>query len=268
MADVSDVEVALVNAAIAIAYPNGAASASAFGAPVRVYRGMPPSAPPAAAGCGSVDVSIYPDPDRSRDTTRWGVQVFDITRPPGVTVSTEANSATFAGAALAGDLAGILAGGSAYVYAAQAGDDAGLVAAVLADAIRATTICWLAGSTLSIPAYQSIVARTAAPANCLEEWARQEQDIRLIVRATTPQLRDSACSMLGAGLATITFLTLADGTGGRLRYRATSSSDEDQASSVYRRVLTYTVEYGTTVIRQQPSMLFGDLQWNGQTILV
>jgi hypothetical protein len=102
----------------------------------------------------------------------------------------------------------------------------------------------------------------------MEEWARQEQDMRFCVRATSPQLRDAACGLLGSGLATIAFLELADGTGGRLRYRSTGSSDDDQAASVFRRTLTYSVEYGTTVTRQTPRMLFGDLNWNGQTILV
>ena len=269
MADISDVEAALVTAVTAIAYPNGLGTPSAFGGGARIYRGLPASACLLDdRNAGIVDVSIVPEPGRTRDTTRWGVQVFDIAGSPGLTVESQNNSATFYGTALVGDLAGALVDGTAYVYAAQPGDAAALAAAALADAIRTISICWLTNATLTVPGCKSLIGRTAAPATALEEWGRQEQDFHLSVWAPTPQLRDAACRLICGGLASISFLTLADGTGGRLRYRATASNDDDQASCIYRRTLTYVVEYGTTVTRQSPCVLFGDLNLNGRTILV
>ncbi len=269
MADLSDVEAALVNAVTAIAYPNGVAAPSALSAPVRIYRGLPSgNALVSDGGSGIVNVSVFPVAEHSRDTTRWGVQVFEIPGTPGLTVAAQGNSATFSGTALSGDLAGVLVGGTAYVYAAQPGDSASLAAASLGTAVRAATICWVTEATLTVPGFTIIVARTASPAMALEEWARQEQEFRLSVWAPSPQTRDAACSLIGSGLATITFLTLADGTGGRLRYKATGSKDDDQASSIYRRDLIYTAEYGTTVLQQSPTVLFGDLNWDGQTIMV
>jgi hypothetical protein len=269
MADLSDVETALVAALMAIAYPSGSSGASAFGAAAKVFRGQAAGSMLVAdAAAGVVDIGVFPDPGRGRDTTRWGVQVTELGGSPGVTVVTDGNSATFYGSANRGDLAGVLVGATGYVYAAQTGDSASLVAACVAGAIRANTICWLTGATLTVPACTAIAARTGAAAQALEEWARQEHDFRISVWAGTPALRDAACGAVGAALATMTFLTLADGTGGRLRYSATASDDADQASSVYRRDLVYTVEYGTTVLMSGPRVLFGDINANGRTILV
>jgi hypothetical protein len=269
MADLSDVENALVNLLTLLIYPNGAGAESALQAPARVFRGLPASSLLLEDRTnGILDISVFPVAGSTKDTTRWGVQAFELPGAPSLTVSAQGNSASFTGIAAAGDLAGVLAGQVAYIYAAQPGDSAALVAAVLADAIRANTICWLTGATLTLPGFSQMVARTAAPASALEEWGRQEQDFRISVWAPNPLARDLTCSFVSAGLVTTAFLTLADGTGGRLRYRSTASIDEDQGSSIYRRDLVYSVEYATTVLVQSPTVLFGDLGWNGTTILI
>jgi len=269
MADLSDVEMALVGAIIALLYPAGPGTASALALPVKVFRGMPTSSALLDdRRRGVLNIGVFPVPDHTRNTTRWGVQTFETALQPGVGVSVQGNSAVFSGVASRGDLAGVLIQPEAYVYAAQPGDSAALVAAALGDAIRANTICWVNGATLTVPGVTTVTARTGAPASGLQEWARQEQEFRISVWAPTPQSRDAACGIVCGGLATVTFLELADGTGGRLRYHATKSVDEDQASSIYRRDLIYTIEYGTTTSVQTPTVLFPDLTWRGDTIFV
>jgi hypothetical protein len=269
MADLSNVETALVQAIIAIIYPNGKTAASVLKMNVKAFRGMPSSGLLLAdRASGILDISVFPVPGATRDTTRWGVQTFDIPSTPGLTVAVVGNSATFAGIAAPGDLAGILAGQTAYVYQTQPNDTAALVAAVLAGQIVVNTTCSVDGASLTMSALQSIVARTAAAATALQELGRQEQEFRISVWAPNPQVRDQACSFVTAGLAAISFLTLADGSGGRIRYKSTASIDDDQASSIYRRDLIYTVEYATTIALQTPTVLFGDDKYNGTTILV
>jgi hypothetical protein len=185
---------------------------------------------------------------------------------PTLGVETSGMSATFFGDASAGDLAGVLINQQVFIYQAQAGDSAALVAASLADAVRAKMICWLSGATLSAPGAFNFIARTASSVIAIEEWSRQEQGFQVSVWSPTPTLRDGAAQVIGGLLAQTSFLTLADGTGGRLRYRSTANYDADQASSIYRRDLSYDVEYGTTVTSNNPTMLFGDLDWNGTTI--
>ncbi len=265
MADLCDVENALV-AAVACA-GGGGPVVRLGGQPARVYRGTPPvTGLTLDRAAGLVDVCVFPVPGATRDTTRWGVQTATLAIANGLGAAVSGQSATFAGTALGGELAGVLADGQPFVYAAQAGDSGALVAAALADAIRAVRICWLQQATLTIPGAVTLVARTAGTASVVQEWARQEQEIRISVWAPTPAARDAVCGAISAALAQIAFLTLADGTAGRLRYARTASFDDDQVASVYRRELVFVVEYGTTVTVQRPTMLFGDLDYDGTTI--
>jgi hypothetical protein len=214
---------------------------------------------------GVVNVSVSSVPGATNNTTRWGVQTWVAATAPGITVSVLGNSAVLAGVPNPGDLAGLLVAGVAYVYQARAGDSAELVAATLADQVRQNQICWLSGVTVTVPGVPSIVARTVALQPSTAEWARQEQGFRVSIWAPTPALRDAACSAVCSLFATVAFLPLADGTGGRLRYRNTASFDDGQDAGVYRRDLVYDVEYATTSTSLLPSMLFGELVYNGVT---
>jgi hypothetical protein len=170
------------------------------------------------------------------------------------------------GVASSGDLAGVLVNEQAYVYQTQAGDSAALVAAALADALRTAMICWLTQETITVPGAYYLIGRTASLVSLLEEWGRQEQGFQISILAPTPNLRDLVAQVVSCTLIQISFLSLADGTGGRLRYRSTANYDTEQASSIYRRDLNYDVEYATTILNNNPTMLFGDLAWNGTTI--
>lgn len=267
MADLSDVESALVGAITAIVYPGGASLPSLTGSPVRVYRGWPLSGSlDNDLLAGIVNISVFPIPGGTRNTTRWR-PVADVT--PGVatlTVTTNGASATFGGTGGAGQLAGLLVANQAFVYRGQAGDTPALVAAMLAQSVRASMVCWLSGTTVTVPEATTLVARVAADGTLLTEWARQEQGFRISAWCPSPAVRDSVCTAIGATLSAVAFLTLADGTAGRIRYRSTSSFDDDQDAQVYRRDLIYDVEYGTTIAQAAPSMLFGDLVLAGAAI--
>jgi hypothetical protein len=265
MADLSDVEAALVAAILQSAVlGNGGACPVLGGSPMRVYRGSPPTtALTLDRKAGVVDVSVFPVPDATRNTTRWGPQTVTTGLAAGLSSSVTGQTAVFEGVAVAGELAGLLVNGQPFVYRAAAGDSAELVAAALADLVRATQICWLQNASLTIPGAVTLVARTAGVASVLQEWARQAQDFKISVWAPSPQTRDAVCGALGAALAQIAFLTLADGSSGRLRYQKTASFDDDQVASVYRRDFVFEVEYGTTISLHGPTMLFGDTDYNG-----
>jgi hypothetical protein len=240
---------------------------SSVGVPVRIYRGKPTNAALRVDRTTStVDVAIYAVAEPSRDTTRWGVQVTELPSTSTLTVGVSGNSATFFGSASAGDIAGALVDQQVFIYEAQPGDSAPLVAAAIADAIRTAMICWLSDATITVPGAYDFTARTASSVNALEEWSRQEQGFQVSVVAPRPSLRDGIASEIRQSLAPIGFLLLADGTGGRIRFRSEMNCDADQAASLFRRDIIYDVEFGVTVINSNPSMLFGDLSWNGTPI--
>jgi hypothetical protein len=268
MADIAHVEAALVAALVSALYPNGLETVGVLGTPLRIHRGTLNNTDLRYdRGNHIVDIGVHLLPGGGRNTTRWGVQVTEMLGTPSLTVGTSANSATFFGPAAIGDLAGVLIGQIAYIYQANAGDSAGLVCAALADSIRSTMICWLTGSTLTVPGVSSIVARCAHQVDALQEWGRQEHGFCVSIAAQTADLRDAVGGAIVSALAQIAFLTLADGTGGRLRYHGLTDRDREQGASIYRRDISYEVEFGTTSVSTNPTMLFADLAWNGTIIL-
>ncbi len=267
MADLSDVELALVNALTTVVYPTGAAGASLTGRPVRIYRGWPMAGSlDADMAAGIANVSVFPIPGATRNVTRWVPPVHTTPGAPTLTVTVNGSSATFGGVGGVGQIAGLLVANQAFVHVGQEGDTPAVVAAVLADSVRASMACWLSGSTVTVPAVTSIIARVVGDGASLTEWARQEQGFRVSAWCPSPMLRDSVCSAIGGALSAVTFLTLADGTAGRLRYRSTASFDDDQDAQLYRRDLLYDVEYGTTLGQAVPSMLFGTVDLAGAII--
>ena len=71
-------------------------------------------------------------------------------------------------------------------------------------------------------------------------------------------MRDAAAGAVDAALSAIRFLDLADGTQGRLIFRASLVFDQSQNARLYRRDLLYGVDYATTIATTLPSMIFGD----------
>jgi hypothetical protein len=268
VADLADVEVALSGVVTTAEYPAGTAAPNVTGNPIYVFRGWPSTSQLRRdRSDGAIDISVTAVPNSARNTTRWGVQVTELPVPATLTVGTSGNSATFFGTASGGDPAGVLVAQKSYVYSAQDGDSAALAAAALAALIRVDRICWLTQATLTVPGVSSLVARAVGQVNAVEEWARQEQEFRISIWAPSPGIRDATASVVMQALTSIAFLALGDGTGARLRFHGVTNLDDDQTASMYRRDIIYSVEYGTTVVSSNPSMLFGDLAWNGATIV-
>jgi hypothetical protein len=264
LADLSDVEAAIVTAVTAVIYPSGLAEASVTGRPVRIYRGWPLLGPLGNdLASGVANISVFPMPHATRNTTRWAPLVNTTQSTPTLSVTVRGASATFSGLGGTGQVAGLLVANAPFVCRGRAGDTPALVAAMMAEAVRAERACWLSGNTVSVPGVGSIVARVVADGALLMEWGRQKQGFRISAWCPDPATRDRICRLVGDTFATLGFLTLADGTGGRVRYRSTSSFDDDQDAQQYRRDLVYDIEYGTTFEQAAPSMLFGDLMFSG-----
>ena len=267
MADLSDVETSLVSVILAVLFPTGTDSGSITGLPLRVYRGWPQvGALNLDLAAGIANVSVFSVPGDTQNTTRWNTIVQTAPNPPTLTVHVTGATATFGGVGGVGQLAGVLVANQPFVYRGKAGDTPALVAAVLAEKVRAVRACWLSASSVSVPGLTSIIGRVVSDATTLTEWGRQRQAFRISAWCPSPFVRDTICSQIGGALAETAFLELADGTAGRLRYRSTTTFDDGQDAHLYRRDLIYDVDYGTTVEQSMPSMLFGDLNIAGTSL--
>ena len=264
-ADAENALVALVTSAL---YPEGIGAAPSIAAESRIYRGWPnASALEADLAAGIVNVSVFSAPHSGHDTTRYMPNWLPSPVVPTLTAEVAGNTVTFSGVAGLGQLAGVLIDGRSFVHRTVTGDTPELVAAVLCAAISNVRLASVANSTITVPSASQLVARTAADASAALEQRRQRQGFRVSAWCPTPELRDSACAILDVAAAATPFLTLADGSAARLCFSSTTSSDDRQDAMLYRRDMYYTVEYPTTQVAVQPSMLFG-IETLGATTII
>lgn len=91
-----------------------------------------------------------------------------------------------------------------------------------------------------------LAARVGAVVQTVREIKRQKRGFQITFWCPTPALRDAIVPPCDVALAGIDFLTLPDGTAGRILYERTLVSDRVEREGLYRRDLFYSVEYGTT----------------------
>lgn len=260
MADLSDVETALVALVSGAIYPNGADAPPATGVLSRVYRGWPEAAAlDRDLAAGYVNVSVFPETG-GRNTTRHLNEWLLLPRVvPLLTASVAGDAVNFGGKAATGQFAGILADGATYVHVTLPGDSPALVAADLAALLRQDRIVLLSGTTIIIPGVSTLLARVVAEQPAMLQTRRQEQTFRITSWCPDPATRDMTAAVIDGVLAAMNFISFADGSVGRLRYRSGSVSDQAEDASLYRRDLVYQVEYPTTLVERLPTMLFADI---------
>jgi hypothetical protein len=265
MADQADVEAALAALVANALYPNGTAAASVTGAVYRVYRvyrGYPASPVlDADLAAGVVHVSVVPAGGEVRNVTRYP-RVWREVAPVTALLSVAVNgvSAVFSGNCAVGQLAGVLVNDAAFPYAVQANDSPATVASNLAAQIR--TAGWIvdyAGSTLGVPGADRFTARMVTGAGALQEIRRQVQEFKISMWCPDPAARDAVAPVIDLALGQVSFMPLADGSFGRVRFAGVTASDGSADADLYRRDLIYAVEYPTTLAQITPAMLFGTL---------
>ena len=269
MADLADVESAVVTLVTLALYPNGLNFPSGVGVDCRIYRGWPASASlDSDLKAGRINVTLFPDNTSGQTVTPYESIWRGVPPVPTLTGTAIGSSVSFAGTADLGQIAGVRFGNRTFTYRTVAGDTPGSVAANLAAMIRTNQIVQLVGASLTIPGASDIVVRVTADGLVIREIRRQTHDIRLSFWCPTPGLRDNAVSMVDRLLARHTFIDLPDTSHGRIIYRNTAVFDQSQSAILYRRDLVFSVEYPTLISDTNPSMAFGDLRLNAASAAV
>jgi hypothetical protein len=260
MADQSDVENALVSTITAVLYPNGSSSSGTLAQAVKIYRGWPNTASLRTdLAAGTLNVTVFPKADTSRNTTRWAEGlVLTSTTTASLTVNVTGTSVTFGGSAGTGQLAGMLVDSLGVVHRTVTGDTPELVAAALAELIRTQRIALVNGATVTVPGAGLLLARVVADQSVLCWTRSQLQQFRISCWCPDPSSRDCVASTIDNALSSVSFISLSDGSSGRLRYVGTTEFDQSQDAALYRRDLVYSVDYLTTVSNTLPTMIFGD----------
>lgn len=260
MADMSDVEEALLRLASGVVYPEGPQAPSTVGRACLLYRGWPQAAAlDADLAAGRLHVTVAPEARPQAVTTRHPDRWEEIAAPgPGLAITVSGRSATVSGSAHPGQVAGLMVDGMAVVHRTAAGDTPAMVAAVLATYLRTRRIVTVEGATLTVAGTGPMTGRVVADRRLRRETRRQRQVFRLTAWCPEPGLRDALSAALDAAFSAVDFIALPDGTRGRLLFRGSTVSDQGRSARVYRRDLLYAVDYATTVQETHPAMIFGD----------
>ncbi len=257
MADLSDIEDALVGLVVEATYPGGPGSPCVVPgiAELNAYRGWP-DAPTedASLAAGVVNATVYSVPGAARNLTRYLSEFREASRAPvTLTVTVAGNTATFGGTGGSGQIVAVLLNGQVNGVQASAlpEDVASALAAIVPGASAS-------GAVLTVPAAADFEVRVGAPITLAREVRRQSQIFRITLWCPTPELRDAAATVIDGALADYDglFIPLRDGTSGLVAYHGTFPDDTGQKSGIYRRDLRYSVEYATMQTRAVSPILF------------
>jgi hypothetical protein len=91
-----------------------------------------------------------------------------------------------------------------------------------------------------------LIARIGAIGSVIREIKRQKRGFQITFWCPTEALRDLIVPPCDVVLANTDYLSLPDGSLGRLIYVGSRVSDRVEREGLYRRDLIYSVEYGTT----------------------
>jgi hypothetical protein len=253
VADQSDVCNALVALISATIYPNGTDKPSPGTFDARVFAGWPV---PAAldqdlAKVPAVSqISVFPRPEE-HNTTRYETRWREVSRNTAtlaltiggqaVTISGQAPNATNPQNVM------VMVNGKPYVYHVQLNDTLlsvlnALTALIAVDYPLVST----QALTMTLPAGARISAARVGVIGVIErEVRRQNKLFQITVWASTPEARDGIAKVIDPALAGTFWIQLADQTQGRLIFKSSTQSDEQQRQRLYRRDLFYYVEFAT-----------------------
>ena len=260
MADLSDVEIALVDEIIKALYPNGSAVDSAVGGVCRVYRGWPsPVALNADLAAGVVNVTVIPSTKEEELLAPW----MDVpsAEPPPVTLEAKVvgDSLTILGTPMDDQLVGVIVDGIPYVYRVQKTDTGDGIAANIAAMLRSDRAVALSHSTLTLPGVRSLKARVVVKGTASQIRRRQRRDFQVCCWCPSPLSRDGVGRIIDQCLMAHSFIGLSDGTKAHLLYVSTQIFDQSQSAMLYRRDIHYKCEYVSVTRGIAPVMLFGEI---------
>ncbi len=250
MADVSDVQDALVTFIASVLYPNGTGQASITGLPTLVYGGWPQGSQLDSdlAGFtngqgGRIHVTVFPTATE-KNTTRYVPDYSPVTIVAStITLTKTGQTVTLSGTITTPQNLALIINNLPYVYAVQAGDTLTTAAAGLAALVSGASS---AGAVITIPVSGSITAvRSGGSGTAIRMTRTMQRTFQITIWADTPANRTATAKAIDTALSGIEWLTFPDGTGGRLLYGSTHVDDMVQKSNLYRRDLMYSVEYST-----------------------
>lgn len=262
MADLTDVQNAVVGLLAQALYPNGTADPSATGDATIIYAGWPQASQLDAdlAGLsngrgGRVHVSVFPMTGETLQPAYSNAWAPLSQQAATVTLSIAGQAITLGGTVIVPQNVAVLAGGQAYTYAVVAGDTLTSIATALAVLIPGASS---SGPVLTIPDGVKVAAARAGGSGVMQrELQRRKRPVQVTIWADTPERREACARVLDVALAAVEFVALPDQTGARLIYQTSHQIDATQKANLYRRDIIYSAEYSTTQTQTATEVVVG-----------
>jgi hypothetical protein len=247
VADLSDIENVLVSLITQAVYPNGTGEPSVAAAPCKIYRGWPiPANLDADLAAGTINISVFPQ-DVEQRTTRYSRAWMPLSIPTAaLTLTVSGETITLGGTPSSPLNAAAVINGQGFVYAVQPSDTLTTIATGLAALINVSISATSSAPVITIPTAKELVARVGTVGTIIRETKRQKRGFQITSWCPTPALRDTIVPPIDQTLCDLDFITLPDGSAGRILYERSPVSDQVERQGLYRRDLFYSVEYPTT----------------------
>ncbi len=236
-------------------YPNGTANPSVAGVDVGISRGWAiPRQEQQALAAGAITVTVFPL-DVEQKTTRYPKDWYVTAQPTfGLTMTALGDTLTLGGTPSSPLNAAIFVNGISYVYPVQPGDELADIATGLATLANADNAASSSGPMVRVFG-QRVSGRVGGFGTMQREIKRQKRSFQITFWCPDWTTRDAVVPPVDIVLADTDFITLPDGTGGRLLYERSRVVDRDENENLYRRDLVYSVEYATTQTQGVPQVV-------------
>jgi hypothetical protein len=248
MADLTDVEDAIVNIVAQAVYPSGIGQPSALpnGAAASVARGWPlPKCLDDDLAAGNTQITVYPLGGTSSTTYQLLDHTYVIT-PPAVTTTVVVNDnvITVSGTLSDGEYLTLILDDAA--ICSQGGATvADMLSALAAEAQSKGYTASATSNTLTVNFGHKMVVRQGGRGVQGRVIHRQKTSIMVCVWAPSDAIRTAAAILADVALKEHIKITMPDTSQCILRYQRTQSTDQQEKAMIYRRDLIYEAEYAT-----------------------
>jgi hypothetical protein len=273
MADITDVETAMVNIVAAAIYPNGTSQASILPpnisnvpASASIARGWPlPACLDADLPAGNAQITVFPLGGSASQTYQLLDQTYTIQAATVATTATlSGNTVTVSGQPATGEFLTLII--DDMVIVSQGGTTTAAMLAALATEAQGKGYpgSSATATTLTIPAGHSLVMRQGGVGIQGKVIHRQKHSIMVTVWAPSDAVRTAAAIAADIALKEHIKITMPDTSQCILRYQRTMSSDQQEKAMIYRRDLIYEAEFAT--VEQFPGTTITSVQVSLQNL--
>ncbi|WP_036292057.1 hypothetical protein [Methylosinus sp. PW1] len=271
MADLVDVETAVVALVADAVYPNGTSQPSAIvgpngvAAPVKVFAGWPDKDElDRDLKAKKVTISVF-----SANSVETSMPIYNrdwhefIPPAPTLEWTVDGYDATISGTPDPTQVAWLLVDGKGYPYRPLTTDGLPQIAAAIAAQIPGASAN---GATVTVaPPTRSLEGRVSAQGTLIREINRQKHEFLISIWAPNNDLRTAAARVVGPALIAPMWLPLVDGTNAKWTYSRTMNVDAEQLDGVYRRDFRHWAEYPTVELKRAQSAVIVGVQIGGSS---